>query len=57
VQLQVLGFDDPNFQGEILGELQRLRNDDRVRVIGTLASKCREACHVMRPARTRAEGR
>jgi uncharacterized membrane protein len=37
VQLLVLGFDHPNFQGEILGELQRLRDDDMVRVIDALA--------------------
>jgi uncharacterized membrane protein len=37
VQLLVLGFDHPNFQGEILGELQRLRDDEMVRVIDALA--------------------
>jgi uncharacterized membrane protein len=37
VQLLVLGFDHPNFQGEILAELQRLRDDDMVRVIDALA--------------------
>jgi uncharacterized membrane protein len=37
VQLLVLGFDHPNFQGEILGELQRLRDDETVRVIDALA--------------------
>lgn len=37
VQLLVLGFDHPNFQGEVLGELRRLRDDDMVRVIDALA--------------------
>lgn len=37
VQLLVLGFDHPDFQGEIMNELQRLRNNDLVRVIDTLA--------------------
>ena len=37
VQLLVLGFDHPNFQGEILGELERLRDDHMVRVIDALA--------------------
>ena len=37
VQLLVLGFEHPNFQGEILGELQRLRDNEMVRVIDALA--------------------
>ena len=37
VQLLVLGFARPDFQGEILEELQRLHNDDMVRVIDALA--------------------
>jgi uncharacterized membrane protein len=37
VQLLVLGFDQPNFQGEILEELRRLRDNDMVRVIDALA--------------------
>ena len=37
VQLLVLGFAEPNFQGEVLGELQRLRDNDMVRVIDALA--------------------
>jgi hypothetical protein len=36
-QLLVLGFDHPNFQGEIQAELRRLRDDDKVRVIDALA--------------------
>jgi uncharacterized membrane protein len=37
VQLIVLGFDQPNFQGEIIAELERLRESDTVRVIDSLA--------------------
>jgi len=37
VQLLVLGFDRPDFQGEIRAELERLRDDDKVRVIDFLA--------------------
>lgn len=37
VQMLVLGFDHPNFQGEIRAELERLRADDTVRVIDFLA--------------------
>jgi hypothetical protein len=37
VQLLVWGFDHPNFQGEILAELRRLRDDGGVRVIDALA--------------------
>ena len=37
VQLLVLGFEHPNFRGEILEELQRLRDSDTVRVIDALA--------------------
>lgn len=37
VQLLVLGFDHPNFQGEIIEELERLRASDAVRVIDALA--------------------
>src|SRR3954454_10092104 len=36
VQLIVLGFKEPNFQGEILAELERLRASDTVRVIDAL---------------------
>ena len=36
VQLIVLGFDHPNFQGEVLEELQSLRENDTVRVIDAL---------------------
>jgi len=37
VQLIVLGFDEPNFRGEILAELDRLKDHDIVRVIDGLA--------------------
>jgi uncharacterized membrane protein len=37
VQLVVLGFDHPQFRGEILEELERLRESDEVRVIDALA--------------------
>ena len=37
VQLLVLGFENPDFHGEILDELERLRESDTVRVIDALA--------------------
>ena len=37
VQLVVLGFPHPNFHGEIIAELERLRENDAVRVIDALA--------------------
>jgi uncharacterized membrane protein len=37
VQLLVLGFQQPDFQGEILAELDRLKENDVVRVIDALA--------------------
>jgi uncharacterized membrane protein len=37
VQLVVLGFEHPDFHGEIIAELERLRNSDTVRVIDSLA--------------------
>ena len=37
VQLLVLGFKEPEFHGEIIGELERLRASDTVRVIDALA--------------------
>ena len=36
VQLIVLGFSNPNFHGEIIAELERLRESDTVRVIDSL---------------------
>jgi|SRR5436190_23713203 len=36
VQLLVLGFNHPNFHGEIIAELERLRANDTVRVIDAL---------------------
>lgn len=37
VQLLVLGFERPDFHGEIIAELERLRETDAVRVIDSLA--------------------
>ena len=37
VQLIVLGFDHPDFHGEIIGELERLRESNTVKVIDALA--------------------
>jgi hypothetical protein len=37
VQLLVLGFNHPNFHGEIIDELERLRESDTVRVIDARA--------------------
>jgi uncharacterized membrane protein len=37
VQLIVLGFEHPKFHGEIIEELERLRESDTVRVIDSLA--------------------
>ena len=37
VQLIVLGFPNPDFHGEIIAELERLRQSDTVRVIDSLA--------------------
>lgn len=36
VQLLVLGFKQPDFQGEIRDELERLRDNDLVRVVDAL---------------------
>jgi uncharacterized membrane protein len=37
VQLLVLGFSQPDFHGEVIDELERLRETDTVRVIDSLA--------------------
>jgi uncharacterized membrane protein len=37
VQLVVLGFEHPEFHGEIIAELERLKDSDTVRVIDALA--------------------
>ena len=37
VQLIVLGFDHPKFEGEIIAELEKLRKSDTVRVIDAVA--------------------
>jgi len=36
VQLIVLGFNRPNFHGEVIAELERLRESDTIRVIDSL---------------------
>jgi uncharacterized membrane protein len=42
VQLIVLGFKDPEFHGEVVQELERLRESDMVRVIDAMAV-CKDA--------------
>ena len=37
VQLIVLGFNHPDFHGGVIAELERLRESDTVRVIGSIA--------------------
>jgi len=37
VQLIVLGFNHPDFHGEIISELERLRENDTIRVIDSMA--------------------
>jgi uncharacterized membrane protein len=37
VQLMVLGFSHPDFHGEVIAELERLRESDTVRVIDAIA--------------------
>ena len=37
VQLVVLGFEHPDFHGEIIAALERLRESDTVHVIDSLA--------------------
>ncbi|HCU93078.1 MAG TPA: hypothetical protein DHU96_10220, partial [Actinobacteria bacterium] len=37
VQLIVLGFSHPDFHGEVIAELERLRESDTVRVIDSIA--------------------
>jgi uncharacterized membrane protein len=37
VQLIVLGFNHPDFHGEVIAELERLRENDMVRVIDSIA--------------------
>jgi uncharacterized membrane protein len=38
VQLIVLGFEHPNFHGEVIAELERLRETDTIRVIDALVA-------------------
>jgi uncharacterized membrane protein len=37
LQLLVIGFKEPNFQGQIIGELQRLRDQEMLRIVDSLA--------------------
>lgn len=37
VQLLVLGFEHPDFKGEVLDEIERLRETDTIRIIDSLA--------------------
>jgi len=37
VQMLILGFEDPKFTGEIIAELQRLKDEDIVRLIDAMA--------------------
>ncbi len=39
VQILVVGFDDPQFNGEILGELKKLRENDVIRLIDLLVMR------------------
>ena len=39
VQLIVLGFSHPEFHGEIIEELEKLRDNDMVKVIDALKQK------------------
>ena len=39
VQIMVVGFEDPNFSGEILRELRRLKDEDIVRVVDLVVVK------------------
>ncbi len=36
IQLLVIGFDHPDFQGEVLDEIERLRESDTIRLIDSL---------------------
>lgn len=42
VQLLVIGFDQPDFRGDVLAELERLRDSDVVRVIDLVVVHKRE---------------
>jgi uncharacterized membrane protein len=46
VQMLVVGFDDPQFKGEILDELKRLREADIIRIIDLLVIKKDDAGNV-----------
>ena len=42
VQLLVVGFENPDFRGEIMAELERLRENDTVRLIDLLVVRKNE---------------
>ena len=49
VQLIVLGFEHPEFHGEIIAELERLKASDTVKVIDALAVYKDEAGQFQQP--------
>jgi uncharacterized membrane protein len=52
VQLLVIGFDDPDFRGQILAEIDRLRESDVARVIDMIVVRKDERGHVERLQRS-----
>jgi hypothetical protein len=48
VQILIVGFDDPQFDGSILAELRRLRESDIVRLVDVLVVRKDEEGHVER---------
>lgn len=52
VQLLVIGFDDPQFTGEIQAELDRLRDSDVVRIVDLLAVRKDDEGNIERLRRT-----
>src|SRR6266576_186293 len=52
VQLLVVGFDDPQFNGQILAELDRLRESDVVRLVDLLVVRKDDEGNVERLQRT-----
>ena len=52
VQLLVVGFEDPQFNGQILAELDRLRESDVVRLVDLLVVRKDDEGNVERLQRT-----
>ncbi len=48
VQILIIGFDEPHFDGSILAELQRLRDSDIVRLVDVLVVRKDDEGHVER---------